>query len=556
VRGSGSAVARGALHGTATLADTALFALIGLALWVVIPVVAAGLSPVVVTSASMSPLIRPGDVVLGAAPPAEPLAAGAVITFVGPSSDGTDRLITHRVVAASPEGYLTRGDANRVDDRGVVPYEDVRSVGRIVVPVLGYPAVWLRGGSWGSLALAMLAVTAIALHSTLLGPRTWRASRAATRPAPPDDASAEHVPTTEVPSSSEDLEAAGTTDALPAHLVAARRLPPADDLFAHLGARPAPADPLFAHLGTPEGAAEPTPDATLAPRGGPSSTVARLTRDPGLPAGRRAQAALRAGSLVLLLATIGTAVGLAPLTAASLEAQTGNQGNRFAVAAGADPELSTSVEVTTDWVTGYCAAVTVTTTSVASIAWTVTLDLDAYPLDGTPTEVWNATWTYAAPTLTASGTGATATVAADAPVGFGFCAERAPTPLELTIPAIDGATSVTSGNGNQSATFTVTSTQEQDAIVVGPARADVRVRNNQGGNASRDVVVTVAVDGEPIATGSRTGLGDLPDWTTVEVPLGWVEAAIPAGAEVTVSITIQRLQLEVAGPTTITLGEG
>jgi signal peptidase I len=556
VRGSGSVVARRALHGTATLADVALFALFGLALWLVVPVVVTGLSPVVVTSASMSPLIRPGDVVLGAAPPAEPLAAGAVITFVGPSADGTDRLITHRVVAASPEGYLTRGDANRVDDRGVVAYEDVRSVGRLVVPFLGYPAVWLRDGSWLSLALAALAVIGIALHSTLLGPRTWRSSPSTTRPASPGGAVGRGVATTEVPSERTDIPAADTSGAPPAVLVATRDVPPTDDLFAHLGARPAPAGSLFAHLDAPGGVVPGQPDATPGPRGGPSSAVARLTRDPGLAAGRRAQAALRTGSLALLLATVGTAVGLAPLTAASLEAETGNQGNRFAVAAGADPELSTSVEVTTDWVTGYCAAVTVTTTSVAPIAWTVTLDLDAYPLDGTPTEVWNATWTYAAPTLTASGTGATATVAADAPVGFGFCAERAPTPLELTVPAIDGATSVTSGNGNQSATFTVTSTQQRDAIVVGPARADVRVRNNQGGNASRDVVVTVAVDGEPIATGSRTGLDDLPDWTTVEVPLGWVEAAIPAGAEVTVSITVQRLQLEVAGPTTITLGEG
>jgi signal peptidase I len=556
VKGSGSAVARGAMHGVATLADAALFALFGLALWVVVPVVVADLSPVVVTSASMSPLIRTGDVVLGAAPPAEPLAAGAVITFAGPSSDGADRLITHRVVVATPDGYLTRGDANRVDDRGVVAYEDVRRVGRLVVPVLGYPAVWLRSGSWAELVLAAFAVVAIALQSTLLGPRTWRSSRAAARPAAPDGATAEDELTTEVPAGTAAVEAADAAEAFPAHLVAVPHVPPADDLFAHLGARPARAGPLFAHLGDPGEAGSATADAPRAPRGGAPCPVVPLTRDPGLPAGRRAQAALRAGSLALLLATIGTAIGLAPLTAASIEAQTGNRGNRFAVVVETDPELATSVEVTTDWVTGYCAAVTVTTTSVTPIAWTVTLDLDAYPLDGTPTEVWNATWTYAAPTLSASGTGANATVVADAPVGFGFCAERATVPVQLTIPAIDGATSVTSGNGNQIATFTVTSTQDRDAIVVGPARADVRVRNNQGGNASRDVLVTVAVDGVPIGTGSRTGLGDLPDWTTVEVPLGWVQAAIPAGSEITITITIQRLQLEVAGPTTVTLGTG
>lgn len=106
-----------------------------------------GLRPVAVTSGSMEPVIRAGDVVMFAGPPAGLLGPGTVVGFDEP---GTNRPVTHRVVRANPDGtYVTQGDANHEPDPQHLDRDRVWGVGRLLIPYAGYPATWLAvGAGW------------------------------------------------------------------------------------------------------------------------------------------------------------------------------------------------------------------------------------------------------------------------------------------------------------------------------------------------------------------------------------------------------------------------
>ncbi len=87
-------------------------------------------------------------------------------------------------------------------------------------------------------------------------------------------------------------------------------------------------------------------------------------------------------------------------------------------------EVSYVVTVTSDWGTGYCAIVDVTTESVTPVTWEVIVALNAPPTNGTPYNVWNADWTFSGDTLTASGAGWNDEVLSGQPRQFGYCANR------------------------------------------------------------------------------------------------------------------------------------
>lgn len=108
-------------------------------IWAFAPLMA-GWSPIVVTSGSMSPTIRPGDVVVVAPPSADPRG---VVVFEDVNGD----LVTHRVDAVLDDGRLrTKGDANAVPDSELLTRGRVFGEGRLLVPLTGLPTVWLRQG--------------------------------------------------------------------------------------------------------------------------------------------------------------------------------------------------------------------------------------------------------------------------------------------------------------------------------------------------------------------------------------------------------------------------
>jgi signal peptidase I len=149
------------LRPVVTLATWAyLSTLAGLCVWVLLGM-SASWEPVTVTTGSMGSSLRPGDVLMVDEPRLELLAPGAVILFEAPSGE----LVTHRIEAVDDDGTLvTRGDANRSPDAGRVDPEDVRGVGRMIVPLIARPLVWMGDGDLAALAaFAVLTIGALIL---------------------------------------------------------------------------------------------------------------------------------------------------------------------------------------------------------------------------------------------------------------------------------------------------------------------------------------------------------------------------------------------------------
>jgi signal peptidase I len=114
--------------------------------WVALVSVLMGWSPNMVSTGSMQPSISAGDVVMTAAPEPDVIFdEGTVVTFEDPLREG--ELVTHRVVALNDDGtYRTRGDGNPVSDTTALDPDDVVGVGRLLIPSVGLPLVWLERG--------------------------------------------------------------------------------------------------------------------------------------------------------------------------------------------------------------------------------------------------------------------------------------------------------------------------------------------------------------------------------------------------------------------------
>lgn len=149
-----------------------------LVVWVLVVRLLVGWTPMVVTSGSMQPSINPGDIVLSGAPTGdgEGLEEGTVITFTDPVRPGGT--LTHRIERVNADGtYETRGDANPSADSYEVDPTDVQGVGRLLIPAVGLPKVWLERGDLALMALWTVG-TGLALWAVLR--RTRRPGEAVT----------------------------------------------------------------------------------------------------------------------------------------------------------------------------------------------------------------------------------------------------------------------------------------------------------------------------------------------------------------------------------------
>ena len=145
-----------------------------LAAWVGIVALTTGWDPVVITSGSMSPTLKPGDVLVVDAHPAdELLGQRAVITFESPTGNGD--LVTHRIaeVQEAQRQYITQGDANPTRDTDPVTVDQVRGVGRLVVPLIGLPVVWASEGNH----VALGGVGILTVAAALVAARSFAATR-------------------------------------------------------------------------------------------------------------------------------------------------------------------------------------------------------------------------------------------------------------------------------------------------------------------------------------------------------------------------------------------
>jgi signal peptidase len=121
-----------------------------------------GLDRYVMSGASMNGGIDQGSVVFEQSVPVGDLRVGDVITYRAPASSGTDKMVTHRIVAIGPDGIVTQGDAAAATDPWTLR-PDRPTVPRVVfaLPWVGYAyLVILHPHTWVLLlvSLGMLGV--------------------------------------------------------------------------------------------------------------------------------------------------------------------------------------------------------------------------------------------------------------------------------------------------------------------------------------------------------------------------------------------------------------
>jgi len=138
-----------------------------------------GYRTVTMLSGSMSPVIRPGDVIVDTQLPVAALHPGQIITYQVPTGD--HRVVSHRVIAvtrtaAGVVSVRTKGDANASPDQWTAQLQGQRVWQvRIVIPRLGSLIGLLRGPNLMRLVLVSLLLLAA---DGLV--KIWR------RPAPAD----------------------------------------------------------------------------------------------------------------------------------------------------------------------------------------------------------------------------------------------------------------------------------------------------------------------------------------------------------------------------------
>lgn len=90
-----------------------------------------GYASYVVASSSMEPTIDTGSIIYVRA--TDDYRSGDVITFVE-----DDRIITHRIIGTTADGFLTKGDANDLVDEWHVTEQQIIGELIVAVPIYGY----------------------------------------------------------------------------------------------------------------------------------------------------------------------------------------------------------------------------------------------------------------------------------------------------------------------------------------------------------------------------------------------------------------------------------
>ncbi len=153
VHGSGKA-----LFYSGLVAVTALLAFGTMAVMAVLPMIIPGYTSASITSGSMMPTLRIGDVVIAADHGDDEIAPGTIVVYEDPRKHD---LVTHRVVSINPDGsYITKGDVNGAPDPEPIPAANIKVKARWIVPFVGLPRVWASESQWTPLVLTMAATAA------------------------------------------------------------------------------------------------------------------------------------------------------------------------------------------------------------------------------------------------------------------------------------------------------------------------------------------------------------------------------------------------------------
>ena len=137
-----------------------------------------------IRTGSMTPMMKPGDLLISRDVDPRTIRRGDVITFRVPEADNT--LVTHRVTKVDEKGnsFTTKGDANDTVDPFTTNAKDVLGIRWFSIPDVGRLMVFLSSGIGTALLIGIPA--AIYFGQTLADRRALQRARAAAAEAPVD----------------------------------------------------------------------------------------------------------------------------------------------------------------------------------------------------------------------------------------------------------------------------------------------------------------------------------------------------------------------------------
>lgn len=87
-----------------------------------------------VLSGSMEPEFYPGDIVITKHKNKTDIKINDIVTY----RDNDGVIITHRIIEETPDGYITKGDNNNVEDADILTKENIIGEVKFSIPKIGY----------------------------------------------------------------------------------------------------------------------------------------------------------------------------------------------------------------------------------------------------------------------------------------------------------------------------------------------------------------------------------------------------------------------------------
>lgn len=87
-----------------------------------------------VLSGSMEPKFYPGDIVITKHKNKTDIKLNDIVTY----KDSKGVVITHRIIKETPEGYITKGDNNNVEDAEILTKDNIIGEVKFSIPKIGY----------------------------------------------------------------------------------------------------------------------------------------------------------------------------------------------------------------------------------------------------------------------------------------------------------------------------------------------------------------------------------------------------------------------------------
>jgi signal peptidase len=106
-----------------------------------------GFVPLIVLTDSMEPVIDGGDLIICRTIDPKEIKEKDIIAFIDPAGNGTS-ILTHRVVEIVEQDgsryFRTKGDFNNIEDKDLVPAEDLIGVYKSRIPAAGHVAMFMQ----------------------------------------------------------------------------------------------------------------------------------------------------------------------------------------------------------------------------------------------------------------------------------------------------------------------------------------------------------------------------------------------------------------------------